>query len=60
MAAPKNFWIFVIAGVIELLVGLGMSVYVGTSFSWLYGGLLALGFFLSANVLFMIAIKKLG
>ena len=59
-SAPKHFWIFIIAAGIELLVGLGVSVWVGMSHSWLYAALLAVGFFISANVMFMIAYKKLG
>ena len=60
MAAPKNFWMFLFAGLLELLLGLGFSVYVGLSHSWAYAALIALGFFVSANVMFMIAFKKLG
>lgn len=59
MSAPKNFWIFVIAGVIELIVGLGTSIYISMTQSWTLGIVLALGFFMSANMMFMIAYKKI-
>lgn len=60
MAAPKNFWLFIIIGVLDLVVGLGMSVVVGMSHSWALAMLLGVGFFLTANLMFMLAMKKLG
>ena len=57
--APRNFWIFVFAGVLELIVGLGMAAFVGMTNSWTLGLLIACGFFVSANVMFVFAFKKL-
>lgn len=59
-SAPKHFWIFVLAGALELCLGLGFSIFVGMSHSWLYAMIIALGFFVTANILFMIAFKKIS
>ncbi|HEY9843240.1 MAG: hypothetical protein ACAI44_10270 [Candidatus Sericytochromatia bacterium] len=60
MASPRNFRMFILAGALELLLGLGFSVFVGLTHSWVYAAIIAVGFFISANVMFMIAYKKLG
>lgn len=59
MSRPKNFTLFVFAGLLELVVGLGFSIFIGLTHSWLYGLLLAGGFFISANLMFLLAWRKL-
>lgn len=58
-AQRRNFWLFVMVGVLDLLIGLGVSVYIGLSQGWLLGMILALGFFMSANLMFYFALQKL-
>ena len=60
MAAPKNFWLFIIIGVLDLVVGLAMSVIVGMTHSWPLAMVLGMGFLITANLMFMLAMKKLG
>ena len=60
MKAPKNFLKLIFFGVLDLFVGLAVSLYIGITQSWLLGFVLALGFFVSANVLFYAAYRKLG
>lgn len=57
--APRNFWIFLFAGIAELLVGMLMTVFVGLSHSWAFALLIGLGFFVSANLMFLFAYRKL-
>lgn len=57
---PRNFWLFIFVGLLDLILGLGLAIYTGISQSWLLGGIIALGFFCSANFLFYMAYKKLG
>lgn len=47
-----------IAGLVELLVGLILCLIVGTQVSWPSAMMLACGFFLSANLLFFFAMKR--
>lgn len=58
-AQRRNFWLFVMVGVLDLLIGLGVSVYIGLSQGWLLAMILALGFFMSANLMFYFALQKL-
>jgi uncharacterized membrane protein len=47
-----------IAGLIELMVGLVLCLIVGTQVSWPSAMMLAAGFFVSANLLFFFAMKR--
>ncbi len=47
-----------IAGLIELVVGLVLCLIVGTQVSWPSAMMLAAGFFVSANLLFFFAMKR--
>lgn len=47
-----------IAGLIELFLGLALSLVVGTQISWSAGLMLAAAFFVSANLLFIFAMKR--
>ncbi|MBF2052431.1 MAG: hypothetical protein IGS03_03075 [Candidatus Sericytochromatia bacterium] len=58
-AQRRNFWLFLMVGVLDLLIGLSVSVYIGLSQSWLLAMILALGFFMSANLMFYFALQKL-
>ncbi len=49
----------IVVAAIELLTGLGLSLWVGTHVSWTSAALLGLSFFVSANVLFWLGFKKL-
>lgn len=60
MKAPKNFWLLIFIGVLDLLCGLVLSIYVGLSQSLFLGAILAMGFFVSANTLFYFAYRKLA
>lgn len=60
MRAPKNFWLFIAIGVIDLIAGLGLCVVVGTSHSWALALLMGAGFVFSANLMFYLALSKLG
>ena len=43
----------------ELLIGLVLSLWIGTQVSWTWALALGLAFFVSANVLFWLGFKKL-
>lgn len=58
--AQRNFWLFLGVGFVDLIVGLALSVYTGLSHSWFLAGILGVGFFASANLMFYLAYKKLG
>ncbi|MBT9547252.1 MAG: hypothetical protein IV090_17805 [Candidatus Sericytochromatia bacterium] len=47
-----------VAGLIELMVGLVLCLIVGTQVSWVSAVMLAAGFFVSANILFFFAMKR--
>lgn len=58
-AQRRNFWLFLAVGLLDLGVGLGVSIYVGLSHSWQIALVLAIGFFVSANLMFYFAFQKL-
>lgn len=58
MSAPSNFWLLIGIALLDLLVGGALAIFIGFNHSWLYAGILGLGFFISANILFAVAWQK--
>lgn len=61
-AKPRrnNGKLFIIAGFLDLCVGLAFSLMVGIRESWPQAFMLATGFFFVANVLFYLGIQRLA
>jgi len=49
---------FMLAGVAELIIGLILSLVIGIQVSWTWALIMAATFFISANILFFLALKK--
>lgn len=59
MSGPRHFWLLVGVGLLDLLLGLALSIFVGLKISLLMAGVVALSFFISANTFFYLAYRKL-
>lgn len=58
MKQTSKSWMYFAAGAGELLIGLALSLYIGIQISWGWALILALTFFVSANVLFFQGLKR--
>lgn len=58
MKQPPSARFYFFWGLSELLIGLGVSVYIGLKISWTFALFIALSFFVSANALFFLALKR--
>ncbi len=56
--ARNNFWLFLVGGFVELTIGLALSLFVGLTQSWIWGLVLATGFFITANFMFFMAYQR--